>query len=88
MFLVNAHVSGVIFGIVLPSYWGGEESRMPVVGGLLRGNKNVLKLTVVGVTQLCRYIHLIVHFKSVSCIVYKWHLKAVMLKKYHTHLFL
>lgn len=37
MFLVNADVSGVIFGVVLPSYWGGEESRMPVVGGLLRG---------------------------------------------------
>ena len=51
------------------------------------GNENVLKLAVVGVTQLCRYIHLIVHFKSVSCMVYKRHLKAVILKK-HTHLFL
>lgn len=37
MFLVNADVSGVSFGVVLPSYWGGEENRMPVVGGLLRG---------------------------------------------------
>lgn len=44
------------------------------------GNENVLKLTVVGGHNSCRYIHLIVHFKSVSCIVYKWHLKAVMLK--------
>ena len=35
---------------------------------------------MVGVTQLCRYIHLIVHFKSVSCMVYKRHLKAVILK--------
>lgn len=56
------YVSGVIFWCCSPSYWGGEESRMPVVGGLLRGNENVLKLTVVGVTQLCRYIHLIVTF--------------------------